>query len=48
MYVYQEKAIERIKKGLRRMNGIVDLAMLTTLSKPATRMCSLSRSNRSA
>ena len=21
MYVYQEKAIERIKKGLRRMNG---------------------------
>ena len=23
-YVYQEKAVDRIKKGLRRMNGIVE------------------------
>lgn len=37
MYVYQEKAIERIKKGLRRMNGIVERAIRDDYKEADTR-----------
>lgn len=37
MYVYQEKAIDRIKKGLRRMNGIVERAIRDDYKEADTR-----------
>lgn len=37
MYVYQEKAIERIKKGLRRMNGIVERGIRDDYKEADTR-----------
>lgn len=36
-YVYQEKAIERIKKGLRRMQGIVERAVRDEYKEADTR-----------
>lgn len=36
-YVYQEKAVERIRKGLRRMTGIVERAMRDDYKEADTR-----------
>ena len=41
MAVYQDKAKERIKKGLRRMNGIVERALRDDYKEADTRKITL-------